>query len=68
MNDAAVKAAVGQLLKNVNFTAQRELEKVVRMAASNGKLKAGEPLSVSVTLTADKIDLNVTIFSKLEVR
>lgn len=68
MNDAAIKAAVGQLLKNVNFTAQRELEKVVRMAASNGKLKAGEPLSVSVTLTAEKIDLNVTIFSKLELR
>lgn len=68
MNDAAIKAAIGQLLKNVNFTAQRELEKVVRMAASNGKLKAGEPLSVSVTLTAEKIDLNVTIFSKLELR
>jgi hypothetical protein len=68
MNDAAVKAAVGQLLKNVNFTAQRELEKVVRAATASGKLKAGEPLSVSVTLAADKIDLNITIFSKLEVR
>ena len=68
MNDAAVKAAVGQLLKNVNFTAQRELEKVVRAAMANGNLKAGEPLSVSITLTADKIDLNITIFNKLEVR
>ena len=68
MNDAAVKAAVGQLLKNVNFTAQRELEKVVRTAMTNGNLKAGEPLSVSVTLAAEKIDLNITIFSKLEVR
>lgn len=68
MNDAAVKAAVGQLLKNVNFTAQRELEKVVRTAMANGNLKAGEPLSVSVTLAAEKIDLNITIFSKLEVR
>lgn len=68
MNDAAVKAAVGQLLKNVNFTAQRELEKVVRAAMTNGKLKAGEPLSVSITLAAEKIDLNVTIFSKIEVK
>jgi hypothetical protein len=67
MNDATVKAAVGQLLKNVNFTAQRELEKVVRAAMTNGKLKAGEPLSVSVTLAAEKIDLNITIFCKLEV-
>lgn len=68
MNDAAVKAAVGQLLKNVNFTAQRELEKVVRAAMTSGQMKAGEPLSVSVTLGAEKIDLNITIFSKLEVR
>jgi hypothetical protein len=68
MNDAAVKTAVGQLLKNVNFTAQRELEKVVRAAMSNGKLNAGEPLSVSVTLAAEKIDLNITIFSKIEVK
>lgn len=68
MNDAAVKAAVGQLLKNVNFTAQRELEKVVRAAMTNGSLKTSDPLSVSVTLTAEKIDLNITIFSKLEIR
>jgi hypothetical protein len=68
MNDAAVKAAVGQLLKNVNFTAQRELEKVVRAAMTSSTLKTGEPLSVSVTLTAEKIGLNITIFSKLEVR
>jgi hypothetical protein len=40
----------------------------VRAATTSGKLKAGEPLSVSVTLAADKIDLNITIFSKLEVR
>jgi hypothetical protein len=68
MNDAAIKAAIGQLLKNVNFTAQRELEKVVRAALTNGNLKAGDPLSVSVTLAAEKVDLNITIFSKLEVQ
>jgi hypothetical protein len=68
MNDAAIKAAIGQLLKNVNFTAQRELEKVLRAALTNGNLKAGDPLSVSVTLAAEKIDLNITIFSKLEVQ
>ncbi len=31
-DDAAVKTAVNRFLKNVNFTAQRELEKVVRNA------------------------------------
>lgn len=68
MNDAAVKTAVGLFLKNVNFTAQRELEKVVRNALASGKLQPGEVLSASITLAAEKIDLNVTIFSKIEVR
>jgi hypothetical protein len=68
MNDAAVKTAVGRFLKNVNFTAQRELEKVVRNALAGGKLAAGEVLTASVTLTAEKIDLNVTIFSKIEIQ
>jgi hypothetical protein len=68
MNDAAVKTAVGLFLKNVNFTAQRELEKVVRNALANGKLRPGEVLNASITLAAEKIDLNVTIFSKIEVQ
>jgi hypothetical protein len=68
MSDAAVKTAVGLFLKNVNFTAQRELEKVVRNAIASGKLHPGEILSASITLAAEKIDLNVTIFSKIEVK
>jgi uncharacterized protein DUF6494 len=68
MDDAAIKTAVSQFLKNVNFTAQRELEKVVRSAVSNGKLQPGEVLTASITLAAEKIDLNVTIFSKIEVK
>jgi hypothetical protein len=68
MSDAAVNKAVGQFLKNVNFTAQRELEKVVRNALANGKLQPGEVLTASITVAAEKIDLNVTIFSKIEVQ
>jgi hypothetical protein len=68
MSDAAIKMAVGRFLKNVNFTAQRELEKVVRNALANGKFQPGEVLTASMTLTAEKIDLNVTIFSKIEVQ
>ena len=68
MSDAAVKTAVDRFLKNVNFTAQRELEKVVRNALANGKLQPGEVLTASITLAAEKIDLNVTIFSKIEVQ
>jgi hypothetical protein len=68
MNDQALKAAVGRFLKNVNFTAQREIEKVVRSAVANGKLHDGENFTASVTLASDKLDLNVTIFSKIELQ
>jgi len=68
MNDAAVKKAVTLFLKNVNFTAQRELEKVVRNALTGGKLQPGEIVNASITLSCEKIDLNVTIFSKIDVQ
>jgi len=68
MNDQALKAAVGRFLKNVNFTAQREIEKVVRSAVASGKLHDGENFTASVTLSSEKLDLNVTIFSKIELQ
>lgn len=68
MNEAAIKAAVGRFLKNVNFTAQREIEKVVRNALASGKLQDGEIVSASVTLASEKVDLNITIFSKIEIK
>lgn len=67
MNDEALKTAVGQFLKNVNFTAQREIEKAIRTALASGKLQGGENLTASVTLANEPLDLNITIFSKLEL-
>ncbi len=68
MTDAEIKTAVGQFLKNVNFTAQREIEKAVRNALASGKLDGGETLAASVTLASEKVDLNITIFSKIEIK
>ena len=68
LNDQALKAAVGRFLKNVNFTAQREIEKVVRSAVASGKLQDGENFTAAVTLSSEKLDLNVTIFSKIELQ
>jgi hypothetical protein len=67
MDDAEVKAAVDRFLKNISFSARRELEKVVRKAVSSGKLKGGENLTTAVTLANETLDLNVTIFSKIEL-
>jgi len=67
MNDAALKTAVDRFLANVSFTARREVERVVRGALANGKLRHGEVLTTSVTLANEKVDLDVTIFSKIEL-
>ena len=39
----------------------------MRNALANGKLRRGEVLTTSVTLSNEKVDLDVTIFSKIEL-
>lgn len=65
MNEAALKSAVDQFLRSVNQTARGEIEKVVRSAAASGKLVAHEPITAAVSLSSEKIGLNVTIYSKI---
>jgi len=67
MDEEIVKAAVGQFLKNISFNAQRELERAVRSALESGKLHNGEALTTAVTLSNSQVDLDITIFSKIEL-
>ena len=67
MNDADVKAAAARFLKHVSFTAQREIEKALRRALADGKWRGGDPLATAVTLSSDKVGLNVTIHSKIQL-
>ncbi len=67
MNDADMKSAVDRFLKTVSFNAQREIEKAVRKAISDGKLRGTENLTTAVTIANEQIDLNVTLYSKIEL-
>jgi len=67
MNEAAVKAAVDQFLRSVTHNARGEVEKAVRAAAASGKVMAHEPITTGVTLSSDKIGLNVTIYGKIVI-
>jgi len=67
MNDDQLKAAVARFLKTVSFNAQRELEKGVRKALASGRLQGGEVVTTGVTLSSKELDLDVTIFSKIEL-
>ena len=67
MNDTDVRMAVARFLKNINVTAQREIEKALQRALSEGKLQGRDPLSAAITLSSDKVGLNVTIHSRIEL-
>jgi hypothetical protein len=67
MQEQALKTVVNRFIKTVSYNAQREIEKVVRNALANGRLQNGETPTTAVTLANDKVDLNITIFSKIEL-
>lgn len=67
MKDHEVKQAVAVFMRHVNATAQRELEKVVRKALDSGRVKPTEILSAAVTLSSEKVGLDITIHSRIEL-
>ena len=67
MDEDTLKAAVGQFLKTISFNAQRELERAMRSAVESGKLRSGEALTTAVTLSNSQVDLDITIFSKIQL-
>jgi hypothetical protein len=67
MDDSAISAAVSRFLRSATFGAQRELEKALRQALASGTIREGDVLTTGVTLTNEKIALNVTVYNKLEL-
>jgi Family of unknown function (DUF6494) len=68
MRDEAIAAAVEQFVKKISFATQREVERVIRSAVASGKLRDhDETLTAAVTVTNEKLGLNTTIYSKIEL-
>ena len=67
MQDERVKAAASAFMRHVSHTAQREIEKAVRKALASGQLKGGADVPAAITLHSEKLDLNVTIHSRIEL-
>jgi hypothetical protein len=61
MNEDVLNTSVRRFLKTVGVTSQREIEKAVRAAVANGKLKGNEALPAKMTLTVGGIGLTHTI-------
>ena len=67
MNEEVFNVSIRKFLKKVGITSQREIEKTVRAALANGKLKGHEALPAKVTLTVGAIGLAVEIDGAIEL-
>jgi len=51
MNEDVFNTSIRKFLKTLGVTAQREIEKAVRQALADGRLKGNEKLPTSATIT-----------------
>jgi hypothetical protein len=57
MNEDVFNTSIRRFLKTLGVTAQREIEKAVRQAVADGRLKGNETLSAQATVTIGAISL-----------
>ena len=67
MNEDIFNMSLRKFLKKVGVTSQREIEKAVRAAIDEGRLKGDETLDAQVTLKVDGVELTEKIDGKIEL-
>ena len=61
MNEDVFNTSIRKLLKEFGVTAQREIEKAVRQAVAEHRLKGSESLPTKLTLSISMVDLTFNI-------
>ena len=67
MNDEALNMSIRKFLKTVGVNSQLAIEKAVRKAIEDGKLKGNETLPLTMTLALGKLELNVKFDGELKL-
>ncbi len=67
MNDEALNMSIRKFLKTVGVNSQLAIEKAVRKAIEDGKLKGSESLPVTMTLKVGTLALDVTFDGDLKL-
>jgi hypothetical protein len=67
MNEEALNTSLRKFLKTVGITSQREIEKAVRAALADGRLKGTEALSAQMVLTVGQVGLSYKIDGTIEL-
>jgi hypothetical protein len=67
MNEDTFNTSLRGFLKKVGITSQREIEKAVRDALADGRLKGHEKLPAKMVLTLGGVNLTHEITSEIEL-
>jgi hypothetical protein len=67
MNEEALNMSLRKFLKVVGVTSQQEIEKAIRAAVADGRLKGTETLPAKMVLTIGKVSLEHTINGDIEL-
>ncbi|MBS0533361.1 MAG: hypothetical protein JSR72_04830 [Proteobacteria bacterium] len=65
--DRVIEAAVRQFMRTIDHAARRELEKHIRKAIADGRVKPGDSLTTGMGVTSRALDLDVTVYGKIEL-
>jgi Family of unknown function (DUF6494) len=67
MNEDVFNTSLRKFLKKVGVTSQREIEKAVRDALADGRLKGHEKLPAQMVLTIGSVNLAHEITDEIEL-
>jgi hypothetical protein len=67
MNEDAFNASIRKFLKTLGVTAQREIEKAVRDALAQGRIKGNEKLPAEATVTIAGVRLAWKVSGEIEL-
>jgi hypothetical protein len=67
MNEDVLNGSIRKFLKTLGVSAQREIEKAVRKALAEGKLKGNEKFPADATVTVSAIGLSHAISGEIEL-
>jgi Family of unknown function (DUF6494) len=67
MNEDVFNGSIRKFLKTLGVTAQREIEKAVRQALAEGKLKGNEKIPAHATITLGNIGFSHEIKGDIEL-
>jgi hypothetical protein len=67
MNEDVFNTSIRKFLKTLGVTGQREIEKAVRQALADGKLKGGEKLSAQAVITIGTLQFRHEISDTIDL-